>query len=258
VVVPAVILRRVSVTVPPAEAEPARAIMLELFPEGFEERDSPDGVELVAYTDARGEERLWSAFGGTRSTDVAEGWEDRWRAFHRPVRIGPLWVGPPWERPDDDAIPVVIDPGRAFGTGAHATTRLCLELLLGLPRGSLLDAGCGSGVLAIAAAKLGFQPVHAVDVDPQAIESTERNADANGVELEARVADASVDVLPPTDAAVVNVELEADRAIAGRLGCRYVVTSGYLAAEVPELAGYRRRDRREAEGWAADLHVRTE
>ena len=93
-------LLRVSVTVPLAEAERARAIMLELFPEGFEESDGADGVELAAYTDAAGEERLWSAFGGARSTDVEEGWEDRWRAFHRPVRIGPLWVGPPWEEPD--------------------------------------------------------------------------------------------------------------------------------------------------------------
>jgi ribosomal protein L11 methyltransferase len=246
------------VTVPPAEAEPARAIMLELFPEGFEERDSPDGVELAAYTDDRGEERLWSAFGGTRSTDIEQGWEDRWRAFHRPVRIGPLWVGPPWEQPDADAIPVVIDPGRAFGTGAHATTRLCLELLLDLPRGSLLDVGAGSGVLSIAAAKLGFEPVSAVDLDPQAVESTERNALANDVTVEARLADAAVDPLPATDSAVVNVELDLDRSIAARLECKHVVTSGYLASELPELAGYRREVRREAEGWAADLYLRTE
>src|SRR5262245_49172851 len=232
--------------------------MLELFPEGFEERDSPDGIELAAYTDARGEEGLWSAFGGTRSTDVEEGWEERWRAFHRPVRIGPLWVGPPWEQPDRDATPVVIDPGRAFGTGAHATTRLCLELLLGLPRGSFLDVGCGSGVLAIAAAKLGFAPVYAFDLDPQAIESTERNAAANGVAVETTLADATVERLPPTDAAVVNVALELDLSVASRLACRRVVTSGYLAAESPEIAGYRRRHRREAEGWAADLHVLTE
>ena len=222
--------------------------MLELFPEGFEERDSPDGIELAAYTDDSGEERLWSAFGGTRSTDVDEGWEERWRAFHRPVRIGPLWVGPPWEQPDEDAIPVVIDPGRAFGTGAHATTRLCLELLLDLPRGGLLDAGCGSGVLSIAGAKLGFDPVHAVDLDPQAIESTERNAAANGVTVETRLADAVRDPLPAADTAVVNVALDADRSIAARLSCRHIVTSGYLAAEAPELPGYRRGDRREAEG----------
>ena len=69
------------------------------------------------------------AFGGAARADVEEGWEDRWREFHRPVRVGPLWVGPPWEEPAADALAVVIDPGRAFGTGAHPTTRLCLELL---------------------------------------------------------------------------------------------------------------------------------
>jgi ribosomal protein L11 methyltransferase len=246
------------VSVPPADAERARAIMLELFPEGFEERDSVDGVELAAYTDDHGEERLWSAFGGARSTEVEEGWEDRWRAFHRPARVGPLWVGPPWEEPDGDAIPVVIDPGRAFGTGAHATTRLCLELLLEVPRGSLLDAGCGSGVLSIAAAKLGFAPVLAVDLDPQAIEATLRNAAANDVVVDASVADAAESELPETTNAVVNVALDLDGRIAERLGCERVITSGYLAAESPGLPGYRREDRREAEGWAADLHVRTE
>jgi ribosomal protein L11 methyltransferase len=246
------------VTVPPAEAERARAVMLEIFPEGFEERDSPDGVELAAYTDAGGEERLWSAFGGARSTDVEEGWEDRWRAFHRPVRIGPLWVGPPWEQPDAGAIAVVIDPGRAFGTGAHATTRLCLELLLDAPRGSLLDAGCGSGVLSIAAAKLGFDPVYAVDVDEQAIEATERNARANGVDVSAQLVDAATDPVPDTAAAVVNVALDVDVSIAARLVSERIVTSGYLASESPVLPGYRWEGRREAEGWAADLHVRTE
>jgi ribosomal protein L11 methyltransferase len=232
--------------------------MLELFPEGFEERDSADGVDLAAYTDDHGEERLWSAFGGARSTEVEEGWEDRWRVFHRPVRIGQLWVGPPWEEPDSEAIAVVIDPGRAFGTGAHATTRLCVELLLEIPRGSLLDVGCGSGVLSIAAAKLGFAPVHAVDLDPQAIEATIRNAAANDVDVDARVADAAESELPETANAVVNVALDLDGPIAARLGCERVITSGYLAAESLELPGYRLQDRRDAEGWAADLHVRTE
>ncbi len=125
--------------------------MLELFPAGFEEVDRGGSTELVAYTDAGGEERLWHAFGGAAGTDVEAGWEDRWRDFHRPVRVGPLWVGPPWEEARDGALAVVIDPGRAFGTGSHPTTRLCLELLLGLDaHGSLLDVGCGSGVVAIA------------------------------------------------------------------------------------------------------------
>src|SRR5437016_3537985 len=79
---------------------------------------------------------------------VENGWEDRWRDFHRPIRIGPLWVGPPWEEAPPGAVAVWIDPGRAFGTGAHPTTRLCLELLLDVRRGSLLDVGCGSGVIA--------------------------------------------------------------------------------------------------------------
>ncbi len=249
---------RVSVTVPPADAERARAIMLELFPEGFEEAELAGSVELAAYTDPGGEERLWSAFGGARSTEVEEGWEDRWRAFHRPVRIGELWVGPPWDEPEAGATAVVIDPGRAFGTGSHATTRLCLELLLELPHGSLLDVGCGSGVIAIAAAKLGFDPVHAIDLDPQAIEATLRNADANGVEIKTWVADALADPLPATGAAVVNVALDVDRPVGARLECRSVITSGYLASEAPDLPGYRSEARREAEGWAADLHVRTQ
>jgi ribosomal protein L11 methyltransferase len=244
--------------VPAAQAERARAIMIELFPEGFEELDRDGGVELAAYTDPAGEERLWAAFGGVRSDAVEKGWEDRWRAFHRPVRVGPLWVGPPWEEPDGDAIAVVIDPGRAFGTGSHATTRLCLELMLDLPRGSLLDVGCGSGVLAIAAAKVGFAPVFALDVDPQAIEATVRNAAANGVSVEARAGDALADRLPAVDCAVVNVALDVDRPIAERLDCTRLITSGYLVSEVPEFRGYSRESRREAEGWAGDLHIRTQ
>ena len=171
-------LRRVSITVPTARAEEARAQMLELFPQGFEEVEGNGGVELVAYTDAGGEERLWQLFGGARGDDVEEGWEERWRAFHQPIRIGELWVGPPWEEPDADALPVVIDPGRAFGTGSHPTTRLCLELLAELPRGSLLDVGCGSGVLAIAGAKLGYGPVLGIDVEEAAVEATRANAEA--------------------------------------------------------------------------------
>lgn len=250
-------LRRVSVTVATAEAEYARALMLELFPEGFEEREDPRGVELIAYTDGGGEERLWIAFGGARSSDVEEGWEDRWRAFHRPVRIGPLWVGPPWEEPDAGATAVVIDPGRAFGTGAHGTTRLCLELLLEEPGGSLLDIGCGSGVLSIAAAKIGYDPVVALDNDPAAVEATARNAGENGVEIEARLADATAGGLPAADTTVLNVLLDVDLAIAPHLRSARVITSGYLVSEEPELPGYIRTERREAEGWAADLHVRT-
>lgn len=232
--------------------------MLDLFPEGFEERDAHDGVELVAYTDGSGEERLWHAFGGTRGEDVAEDWAERWRSFHQPARLGSLWIGPPWRTPPDDALAIVIDPGRAFGTGGHATTRLCLELLEDLPRGSLLDVGCGSGVLSIAAAKLGFEPVVALDVDENAIEATRANAAANEVEVDVRPGDALTGSLPPTDVAVVNVALDVVEGALPRLGSRLVVTSGYVASVRPSAPGYREVSRLERDGWAADLLERAE
>jgi ribosomal protein L11 methyltransferase len=244
------------VTVPPQRAEPARAVMLELFPEGFEEVDGPDGVELAAYTDAAGEERLWKTFGGASGADVEAGWEDRWRAFHRPVRVGPLWVGPPWEEPPRDALPVVIDPGRAFGTGAHPTTRLCLALLVETPRGSLVDVGCGSGVLAVAAAKLGFAPVLAVDIEPAATEAALANAKANGVEVDVRTADAVASPVPAAEVAVSNITLPALETLAPRLDCQRLISSGYLVSDQPRLGGFLATRRLEAEGWAADLSAR--
>jgi ribosomal protein L11 methyltransferase len=246
-------LRRVSITVPRRRAEEARATMIELFPEGFEEIDGDEDVQLAAYTDASGEERLWHAFGGVRGTDVEPGWEERWRSFHRAVSIGPLWIGPPWETPAAGTLPVVIDPARAFGTGAHATTRLCLELLVDLPRGALLDVGCGSGVLAIAAARLGFAPVVAVDVDPLAVEATRDNARANGVVVDTRLLDATADPLPKTVSAVANISREATAEIAVRIRCEHLVTSGYLVPTLLELPGLTARRRLEDEGWAADL-----
>ena len=245
-----------SVEVDADRVEQARAVMLELFPAGFEEVDRGGPTELVAYTDAGGEERLWQAFGGAAAADVQAGWEDRWRDFHRPVRIGRLWVGPPWETAPDGAIPVVIDPGRAFGTGSHATTRLCLELLLELERGSLLDIGCGSGVLAIAAAKLGFDPVAGLDVEEAAVEATHANAAANDVVVSATRVDASAAPLPAVDVAVANIALATVEALAPRVQSRRVVTSGYLAAERPSLDGLRHLERRAADGWAADLFER--
>jgi ribosomal protein L11 methyltransferase len=232
--------------------------MLELFPEGFEERDAGDDVELVAYTNAGGEERVSLAFGGARAqaAEVEDGWEVSWRSFHRPVRVGPLWVGPPWLEPAAGSVAVVIDPGRAFGTGAHATTRLCIELLLDLERGSLLDVGCGSGVVSVAAAKLGFAPVTAVDFDPSAIDATRRNAQRNGTELTTLLADADEEDLPFAEIAVANISLEVVERVVPRLGARTAVTAGYLESRRPEPAGYRHAARVAAEGWAADRFER--
>jgi ribosomal protein L11 methyltransferase len=254
------LLRRVSVTVPEARAEQARAVMIELFPEGFEEIAFEEieggGLELAAYTNAAGEERIWQAFGGAAAAEVEDDWEDRWRQFHKPVRVGSLWIGPPWEKPDEGAIPVVIDPGRAFGTGGHPTTQLCLELLTGEERGSVLDVGCGSGVLAIAAAKLGFEPVLAFDFDPQAVEATERNAVDNDVSIDVKQADLRDDELPATELALANIAAEAVLALAPRLRAARVITSGYLVSDDPKLDGYLVERRVQDGGWAADLHVR--
>jgi ribosomal protein L11 methyltransferase len=232
--------------------------MLELFPEGFEEVTADGSVELVAYTDSGGEERLWHAFGGARAEDVAADWRDRWKAFHRPVRIGPLWIGPPWEQAPPEAAAVVIEPGRAFGTGAHPTTQLCVELLLGLDRGSLVDLGCGSGVLSVAGRKLGFDPVFARDLDEHAIDATLANASANGVDVEAVVADVLAAELPRTDTAVANITRPTLEALAPRLRSRTLVGSGYLPSEAAELTGYRHVRRLERDGWAADLYEAAE
>ena len=230
--------------------------MLVLFPAGFEEVDHGGELELAVYTDPEGERSARAAFGDADATRVGPGWEDEWKRFHHPVRIGPLWVGPPWERPEPDALAVVIDPGRAFGTGAHPTTRLCLELLLGLERASFLDLGCGSGVLAIAAAKLDFAPVLALDSDPAAVAATTRNARANGVRVDARAADVGDDPLPPAEVAAANIALAAVERAAQRVAARFLVASGYLVGDRLELPGWTRVDRRELDGWAADLFAR--
>ena len=124
------------------------------------------------------------------------------------MQIGPFWVGPPWQLPPRGATALVIDPGQAFGTGAHATTQLCIELVAEQKPSSLLDVGCGSGVIAIAASLLGFAPVVAVDVDPAALDATARNAGVNGVTLDVRELDLVTDALPAADVAVANISLE--------------------------------------------------
>ena len=202
-------LRRIAVRVPEGEAEPVRARFLELSPVGFEEVEV-DGVtvELAVYADSDHAGELLAGLPGATVKQVAEGWEDAWRDFHRPVVAGGLWIGPPWETPPDPSRAVVIDPGRAFGTGAHPTTHLSVDLVANAATGgSLLDVGCGSGVVAIAAARLGFAPVYAVDLDPVAIEVTHASARVNDVAVETAVADALTDALPSVDVAVANVLL---------------------------------------------------
>lgn len=120
-------------------------------------------------------------------------WVRATQAQFEPVLIGErLWIGPSWHRPAPERVAVTIDPGLAFGTGTHPTTKLVLAYLERTVRGGerVLDYGCGSGILAIAAAKLGAAHVDAVDVDPQAVETAAANARANGIALNATLPDA--------------------------------------------------------------------
>ena len=229
---------------------------MERFPAGFEEHEAGSHVELVAYTDRAGEAEIRAAFAQATSEPVAGGWEDRWKEFHRPVRAGGIWIGPPWIAPPAGELAVVVDPGRAFGTGAHPTTRACIDLLAGLERGSLLDAGCGSGVVAVAAARLGFAPVRAVDLDDVAVEVTAEAARTNGVELEVAHVDVLRDEIPDADVVVANIELTVVEALLDRSPARVAVTSGYLAAERPYAQVWIHVQRIELDGWAADVFSR--
>jgi ribosomal protein L11 methyltransferase len=239
--------------VPAHEGEIAGAWLLERFPAGFEEQALGEVTELAVYTDAEGEIALRAAFQDVSSEAVPTGWEDGWKAFHRPVRVGGLWIGPPWFDPPAGEMVVVVDPGRAFGTGAHPTTRACIELLARLDRGSVLDAGCGSGVVAVAAARLGFAPVHAVDLDEVAVEAAASTALANGVDVRVARADVLVDELPAADVLVANIELGVVERLLGRVQSPVAVTSGYFDHEAPAASGWTRADRLVLDGWAADV-----
>jgi ribosomal protein L11 methyltransferase len=207
------------------------------------------------FTDGDGESLLRAAFADVTSEVVAAGWEDRWKEFHHPVRAGGLWIGPPWIEAPSREQAIVVDPGRAFGTGAHPTTRACIELLSRLERGSLLDAGCGSGVIAVAAALLGFTPVFAVDVDDVAVEVASKTARANGVVVHAALADVLVDELPAADLVVANIELPIVERLLLRGPAPIALTSGYFASKRPDVAGWDAVERLELEGWAADVLV---
>ena len=183
---------RLAVRCAPEQAELVLAELTVLAPNGVEEERGPGYVEYAVYG-GEGElpelGDLDAAIAGGRvevsSTEIPDDWADRWRDFHKPLLVADrLWLRPSWEPPREGAIDVVVDPGQAFGTGAHPTTRLCLGFLCELEaEGELVDLGTGSGVLAIAAAKLGWGPIRAYDHEPAAIEAASANAAANDAEL---------------------------------------------------------------------------
>lgn len=267
---------RLAIRVSRAEAELVLAELVELAPSGIEEVDAGAGAVEYAVYGAPGElpalGRVQAAAGDAlievSTEEVADDWAERWRAFHKPIVIGGrLGVRPPWAPPQAAELDLVIDPGQAFGTGSHATTRLCLELLLGLEQqhnGAFVDLGCGSGVLAIAAVRLGFAPVLALDLDPAAIEATGANAERNGVELEAAPFDVRSEPLPQARTATANLVaplllewLRRREPLPER-----VIASGLLEHEGDRVAkafaarGLIERERRAAGDWLALLLVR--
>ena len=155
----------------------------------FDERGDPGGALAAAL------ERCGAQTSGPCSINRLEDddWVRRSQAQFAPLRVGRLWIGASWHTAPPDAAHVLrIDPGLAFGTGSHPTTRLVLGFIERIMQGGeqVLDYGCGSGILAIAAAKLGAAKVDAVDIDAKAIEVTRANARANGVRLNAQLPEA--------------------------------------------------------------------
>jgi ribosomal protein L11 methyltransferase len=294
---------RLALRVRRAEAERVLADLIELAPDGAEEIELPGvdgGEEVIEYAiyGAPGElpelPDLHAVAAGAlieiSTSEVPDDWSERWRQFHRPVlieasacdardlTISALHVRPPWERPTEevDAHEIVIDPAQAFGTGSHATTRLCLELLLKLAadgaRGAVLDVGAGSGVLGIAAVKLGYGPVLALDNDHESILAISENAARNDVQIEARHFDLRRDALPEVGGAAPSIvlanllrplllELAETMPVSGSFaapGRLDLIASGLLCEQADEVAqafasrlGLHERARRERGEWVA-------
>jgi ribosomal protein L11 methyltransferase len=290
---------RLAVRVRREHAELVLADLLELAPSGVEETEVGEDLVEYAVYGAPGElpelPDLRAAAGGAlvdiSTTELPDDWSERWKQFHRPVlieapatgildapsrvghapqgRLPALYVRPPWEPPSErrDVREIVIDPAQAFGTGAHATTRICLELLLELAasqdrRGALLDVGTGSGVLAIAAAHLGFAPVLGLDNEAESVAAARENARINGVAIAVRRFDLRNEPLPWVgDAPVVLANLlrplllELARTMP--LAPRALLASGLLVEEVDEVVqafaglGLCERERRRQGEWAA-------
>lgn len=243
-----------------------------LAPNGFEEEQGRDYVEYAIYG-AEGElpdlGRLEAATGEglveVDATEVPDDWADRWKDFHKPLLISDrVWVRPSWFEPREGAIEVVIDPGHAFGTGAHATTRMCIEALVEHgdgDRGALTDLGTGSGVLAIAAAKLGWSPISAYDHEQAALKASAENAGANGVELELSRVNLREELPPLAPAVIANLTAPLLRHVAEGMVEReapsLLICSGLLATEADSVseafagAGLAESRRRSDGDWAS-------
>jgi ribosomal protein L11 methyltransferase len=262
---PPAVTHRAEVRIDPADGEVAAAGLWAAGAHGVWDRGGGDLVAwFAAPTDLGGFPGLADA-AITWQREEPRDWQADWKTTIAPVRAGSTVVVPSWLADEHSAAPgeltLVLDPGQAFGTGHHATTTLCLEALerLDLAGASVADVGCGTGILAIAAARRGAHPVLALDLDPAAVEVTRANAARNGAAVEARAG--SVELLPgPVDVVVANLVTDTVVALAADLLAvtrRTLVVSGIaadrqdLVVAALEAAGARIVTAEEHDGWVA-------
>jgi ribosomal protein L11 methyltransferase len=237
-------LLRIAFTLPTDAAEEAIDALVPLLPRGVHQRALADGTtELSFYEHERDlppRDQLVAAAGTADWTEetVPDDPRARRRLHGRVWEIaGRLRVRSPDDPAGDGSLPeLVVEPAAgAFGTGAHPTTRMCLELLLSIePGGPFADLGCGAGTLAIAAARLGWDPVFAVDHEPQSVAATRRNAARNGVTVEALELDLERFTPPPAPTLAANVPPPVHAAVAPRLAPAvvHVIASGFVESEL--------------------------
>jgi ribosomal protein L11 methyltransferase len=262
-------MREVALTVPKAAVEDVLDRLLPIVPGGV--REMPDGgrVELrMRGNDLPSAQELARAAGRwshtLRERTVSDDWRERRLADYEPDVIGGrLLVRPEWAPPlGAGLIDIALSETVAFGGGTHPTTVTCLELLLDLaPKGSFADLGCGTGVLAILAARLGWRPVTALDVQPGSVTAAAANARANGVEVEVRQADLLAEPAPAADGLAANVPAAVHSAIAASLARvpRVALVSGFVANEAQAVVdayaarGLRESRRLERSEWVIAL-----
>ena len=267
-------MRHVALTIREADLDEVLDRLLPIVPQGVHQDPAADGrLELGIYGDAPPRADMEAAAGGSllasEETEVSDDPDERRLAAigRRPPIGGRIVVRPEGApAPEPGLIDVVIgETGGAFGAGTHPTTALCLEALLGLePGGAFADLGCGTGVLAIVAGKLGWGPLIAIDHEPAALHATDANARRNGVEVDALQGDLAELPPPPAPTLAANVPLKVHMNLAAKLApeTRVVLISGIVDDHVGpvtkayEAAGLRLIDTAVVRNWAAALLVR--
>lgn len=260
-------MRELALRVRADAVEEVLDVLLPLAERGVFERPRGEEVELAfvgAELDLPDEDAARGAAGdalrGLELRTVADDWRERRAAGWRPLVVADrLEIRPDWAQPSAPGLPqVALADSPAFGGGTHPTTVLCLGLLAEMePRGSFADLGCGSGVLALAAARLGWHPVIAVDAHRAAVHAALANAALNDIELDGRRVDLGTEQPPPASAAAANVPPPVHAALAPRLDAAVVVASGFGDAEAPAVeaaygaVGFATRQRRSSGEWVA-------